>query len=121
MKITILACILLVLIFVPSEFADGPDKIKITFINSSDQITRGVETEITVGVEYTFESGDEGEINLGFNSDKPNGFRMVESRIVQRGNGTAELKAKVIPVDWGQRARFTALVNLSKHPHETPW
>jgi hypothetical protein len=46
---------------------------------------------------------------------------MVDSHLIQRGSGSATLKAKVIPVDWGQRARFTAMVNLSKHPHEVPW
>ena len=121
----ILTCLCVViglgLLFVPSAIGNGPDKIKITFVNSPEQITRGVETEITVGFEYTLESADEGEINLGFNTDKPNAFRMVESLIVQRGNGTAELKAKVVPVDWGQRARFTVLINLSKHPHEARW
>jgi hypothetical protein len=121
----ILSCLCVViglgLMFVASVIGSGPDKIKITFVSSPEQITRGVETEITVGFEYTLESADEGEINLGFNTDKPKAATMVESLIVRRGNGTGELKAKVVPVDWGQRARFTALVILSKHPHETRW
>jgi hypothetical protein len=121
----ILTCLCVVigmgLVFLPTAIGNGPDKIKITFVNSPEQITRGVETEITVGFEYTLESADEGEINLGFNTDEPKAATMVESLIVRRGNGTGELKAKVIPVDWGQRARFTALVILSKHPHEPSW
>ena len=101
--------------------ANSSDTIKITNLYSSEPVTRGVENEITVEVEYNLETGEEGEINLGFNTDKPNAFRMVDSRIVQRGSGSATLKAKVVPVDWGQRARFMALVNLSKHPHEARW
>jgi hypothetical protein len=46
---------------------------------------------------------------------------MEDSVIVQKGAGTATLTAKVIPVDWGQRGRFTVLVNLSKYPHDFRW
>jgi hypothetical protein len=46
---------------------------------------------------------------------------MIDSRIVKRGSGVVTFKVKVIPVDWGERGRFSAMVNISKHPHEAPW
>ena len=105
----------------PGQTARTTDKIKITNVYAAEAVTRGVENEITVEVAYTFESADEAEINLGFNTDKPNAFKMVDSRIVTRGSGLVTFKVKVVPVDWGQRGRFTALVNISKHPHEALW
>jgi len=122
MRILIGIALLFALAFINAgKAANSPDTIKITNLYSAEPVTRGVENEITVEVEYNFDSADDGEINLGFNTDKPNAFKMVESQLIKRGAGNATLKAKVIPVDWGQRARFTAMVNLSKHPHEAPW
>jgi len=57
-------------------------------------------------------------LNLGFNAERANAFRMFDTHLVQKGQGVVTLKAKVIPPDWGEKARFTAMVNLSKHPHE---
>ncbi len=97
------------------------DKLKIISVDSAQPVVRGVENEFTIEVEYKLDSADEGEINMGFNLDRPNAFKMVDSFLVQKGQGVATLKAKVIPVDWGRRAGFTVMVNLSKLPHETRW
>jgi len=97
------------------------DAIKIISITSAQPVHRGVENEFTVEVEYNLESSDEGVIGLAFNLQDPNAYAIVETKIVQSGAGTATLKARVIPVDWKDRGRFTALVNLSKHPHEEKW
>ncbi|MGH9967834.1 MAG: hypothetical protein ACREBG_08340 [Pyrinomonadaceae bacterium] len=94
-----------------SAATEPQDKLKIISVNTSEPIVRGVENEFTVEVEYNLDSVDEGEINLGFNAERPNAFKMVESFIVQKGPGVATLKAKVVPVDWGQRAKFTVMVN----------
>ena len=101
--------------------ATSADRVKITSVTPAQPVVRGVENEFTVEVEYALDSADEGELNLGFNAERPNAFRMYDGRIVQKGAGTATLKAKVVPVDWGERARFTVLVNLSRHPHEARW
>jgi hypothetical protein len=101
--------------------ATSPDTIKIISVTPAQSVIRGVENEFTVEVEYNLVSEEEGEINLGFNSEKPQAFKMVDSYIVKKGSGTATLKAKVIPVDWGQRGKFMALVNLSKYPHDFRW
>ena len=116
-----IALLFVLMLVTHGSAASSANAIKITNLYTAEPVTRGVENEITVEVQYNFEAGDEGEINLGFNTDKPNAFRMVDSHLIQRGSGSATLKAKVIPVDWGQRARFTAMVNLSKHPHDAPW
>jgi hypothetical protein len=124
MKIILSICVgltLLVCCSVAGSGAAGNDKVKITRIAVEEPVTRGVEIEFTVEVEYKLDSADEGEINLGFNTDRPKAFKLVARSIVQKGKGTATLKARVIPVDWGRRGRFSAMVNLSKHPHEMRW
>ena len=120
-RIVTVFALLLLCWLVGGAQAPTADRVKITSVSAAQPIVRGVENEITVEVEYNLDSAVEGELNLGFNSERPNAFRMYDSRVVQKGAGTATLKAKVIPVDWGERARFTALVNLSKHPHEMRW
>lgn len=101
--------------------ATPQDRIKIISVNTAQPVVRGVENEFTVEVEYNLASEEEGEINLGFNTERPNRFKMVDSFIVRKGTGRATLKATIIPVDWGQRARFMVLVNLSKYPHDFSW
>src|SRR5436189_5925224 len=92
---------------VEGQTPSTPDKIKITNVYTAAPVTRGVENEITVEVGYTFASTDEAEIGLGFNTDKPSAFKMIEHRIVKRGSDTVTFKVTVIPVDWGEKARFT--------------
>lgn len=101
--------------------ANPQDKIKIISVSAAQPVIRGVENEFTVEVEYNLDSEEEGEINLGFNTERPARFKMVESLIIKKGAGTATLKATVIPVDWGQKAKFFALVNMSKYPHDFRW
>ena len=116
------ALLLIALAFIAQgQTPSNPDKIKITNLYTAAPVTRGVENELTVEVAYTFESADEAEIGLGFNIDKPSAFKMIESRIVKKGTDAVTFKVKVIPVDWGERGRFAAMVYISKHPHEAPW
>jgi hypothetical protein len=98
-----------------------PDKVKIISVKSEKPVVRGVENEFTIEVEYNLETADEGELNMGFNLDRANAFRMVDTHLVQKGQGVVTLKAKVIPPDWEEKARFTVMVNLSKHPHGMYW
>ncbi|HKR00356.1 MAG TPA: hypothetical protein VJT09_06770 [Pyrinomonadaceae bacterium] len=120
--VSLLTCLALLLFYAPAGAVVGPqDRVKITNVRTAEPVVRGVENEFTVEVEYNLDSEEEGEINLGFNSQKPGAFKMEDSFIIKKGSGTATLKAKVIPVDWGQRAKFTALVNLSKYPHDFRW
>jgi hypothetical protein len=120
-KISVTLISILLCCLVGGAQASSGDRVKITSVTAAQPVVRGVENEFTVEVEYSLDSADEGELNLGFNAERPNAFRMYDSHIVQKGAGTATLKAKVIPVDWGERAHFMALVNLSRHPHEMRW
>jgi hypothetical protein len=95
---------------------ESPDKITILNISFSSPATRGVETEISVEVEYNFESDEEGMISIGFNTDKPNSYHMREKLNILKGVGTVTLKAKVIPVDWVEKGEFTLLTILTKKP-----
>ena len=97
------------------------DTVKILNITTANRVVRGVENEFTVEVEYNLESEQEGELQVGFNSDKPTSFIMKESLIVKGGTSLATIKAKVIPPDWGERAKFEVIVNLSKYPHDMKW
>lgn len=100
---------------------EGKDAIRIVSVTSAAPIQPGRECEITVEVEYTLDAVEEGEINVGFNTDNPKHFRMIDSRIVKRGSGTVSLAVKVVPVDWQERSRFKVLVNLSEFPHRSSW
>ena len=103
------------------EKTEKPDRIKILQITPSERVTRGTEVEFTFDLEYKLESAEEGSINIGFNTDNPNSYRTSESEIVKKGSGTVTIKVKTVVVDWGKRGRFTAFVNLSKHPHDLNW
>jgi hypothetical protein len=52
-------------------------------------------------------------VELGFNSDRPNSWKIVAQQTVQRGGQRVVLKAVVIPVDWRERGRFSALINIA--------
>jgi hypothetical protein len=97
---------------------ESPDKITILNVSSPSPVTRGVETEISVEVEYNFESNDEGVISIGFNTDNPTSYHMRENLNIKRGAGTVTLKTKVIPVDWADRGQFTVSTILAKKPME---
>ncbi|HKF59538.1 MAG TPA: hypothetical protein VKJ45_29125 [Blastocatellia bacterium] len=121
-----LLCMIAILPLVPMSPSErraraSGDTIKIVNITSARPVHRGVENEFTVKVEYTLDSEDDGIIMLGFNTQAPKASVMVQSEVVHKGSGTTKFRAKVIPVDWEERGKFAALVNLSKYPHENPW
>jgi len=125
MKQWLLLCVCLLLLCWPGNSvpvaAVAKDSIKIKKVTAAQPVVAGAENEFTVEVEYHLTSADQGELNIGFNSAKPDRYNMVGSRIVSHGAGTETLKAKVIPVDWHEQVKFKVTVNLSKYPHEMEW
>jgi hypothetical protein len=113
---------LLVGCYLSGEAQDkSADTIKIISVTTTKPVTRGVENEFTVEVEYNLDSKDEGIINLGFNTQKPTSFVMEDGRIVKKGSGNITLKAKIIVVDWGEKGMFMMSAILSEHPHGSNW
>ncbi len=53
---------------------------------------------------------------LGFNCDDPEGFRIMDTRIVEASAGTVGFNVKVIPVGWGDRAQFSIAAVLETYP-----
>ena len=70
-----------------------------TISRPSGPVTRGVETEITAEIEYTLETADESAVNVGFNSEEPNKFKMREHIDIHRGTDRLQVKLTIIPVD----------------------
>ncbi|RPJ54827.1 MAG: hypothetical protein EHM23_28050 [Acidobacteria bacterium] len=89
-----------------------PDEVLITAVTSDKSIVRGVETEITVSVDYRLQSADEAALMLGFNNEDPVRVTPKDTLLVKAGTGSATLKATVVPVDWGERGTFRAVVML---------
>ncbi len=91
---------------------EKPDSVLIKTVASDKNVVRGVESEITVAVDYRLQSADEAVLMLGFNTDDPVRVTPKDTLIVKAGTGTATLKGTVVPVDWGDRGAFRAVVML---------
>jgi hypothetical protein len=86
-----------------------------------ERVVADQEQEVSVVIVYDLKSAEHGEINLGFNADDPNAFKIVTSKIVDKGKGQVVLTARVTPRYWGEHVFFKAYANLSEHPHTTEW
>ncbi len=110
---------------VTSDDSQTLDKVAILIIQPGGPVTRGVETDFTFDIQYTLESIDEGVLTIGFNTGshgaKPNAFEEVESRVIERRTDRISVKAKVIPVDWGDRARFRVSVSIGPKRENSTW
>ena len=100
--------------------SDNKDRIRIVSIEPSGPVTRGVETEVTAEIEYTLETADESALNVGFNSEDPNKFKMLEHIDIRRGTDRLKVKFTIIPVDWARRGRFAMLANIGRGQGK-PW
>jgi hypothetical protein len=100
---------------------DGGDKIRIVGVTPSRPVVAGRGNEFTVEVEYDLQSAEKGEINLGFNTKRSDGYTISKTAKVSKGAGTLTLKTKVTPPKRGPGGRFVCYVNLSKRPHESVW
>ena len=99
-------------VLAPSPAAAQQDRVAIVSVTPSGPVTRGVEVEFTFEVDVTLGTRDEAVVHLGFNAERPNSWKMVAQQVVSRGDQRVVLKAVVIPVDWRERGRFSALINI---------
>jgi hypothetical protein len=97
------------------------DKISILAISPNPPLKRGVPIELTVDVEADLESTDAGTAEIGFNTDSPASFRMVDSRKLQAGAQRFTFVVKVVPVDWGESGDFMVMVNMGAVATGTSW
>ena len=95
----------------PAAEAPGKDAIEILSI-SPQQVTRGVPVEITVDVQVTLESAFEGHVGLGFNGQAPERFTEADTRTVAAGTQQLTFITEIVPVDWGDRGRFSVSAYL---------
>jgi hypothetical protein len=99
------------------------DKIRILSFQPSGPVKLGVENQFTIQVEADLQSAKEGIARVGFNLDSPTSFRMIDSRDLHEGIQKVSFTVKTKPVNWGDRATFTMIVNMSPkktEPEFTP-
>jgi hypothetical protein len=101
--------------------ASSQDRVEILSVLPAGSVTRGVEMEFTLDIEYTLDSLDDGVLSVGFNTDRPNAYRIVETRAIERGTDRLSVKAKAVPVDWQERGEFRVMVNIGPKREEANW
>jgi hypothetical protein len=110
---------------VTSDDSGTKDKVAILVIQPAGPVPRGVETEFTFDIQYTLETIDEGVLTIGFHTgshgSRPNAFEEIESRAIKRGTDRITVKARVIPVDWGERGQFAVSVNIGPKREDSTW
>ena len=100
---------------------EARDTLRIVTIQPPGPVTRGVEVEFVIDVDVTLATEDEALLHLGFNTDDPNRFRMIEYWSIRRGTERVTFKAKVVPPDWGKRGQFAVVVNIGPKEPGVRW
>ena len=117
-------CFLATLLLVGTTGHAAPthkDTIKILAISPDPPLKRGVPIELTVDVQADLQSTDAGTAMIGFNTDNPVGFKMVDSRRLLAGAQRFTFVVKVAPVDWGDRGDFMVMVNMGPESRGASW
>ncbi|MFT3868061.1 MAG: hypothetical protein QM715_06135 [Nibricoccus sp.] len=69
-------------------------------------------TKITLKVRYKFRSKNGGILQLAFNVDGPNSFRVLSTEELNNAEGEIEISATTTPKDWDEASPFRAVVLL---------
>lgn len=95
------------------------DAITIVSVTPATGLVDGQSTSFDVKVKYTLNTGDQGEIEVGFNSDDVSYYTMNTSSVfdVIKGSGTHTFTVTATPKNWGGSQHFQAYVNIAKTPH----
>jgi hypothetical protein len=94
-----------------SAMAQARDSIRIVSVSPAGPITRGVSVALSVVVDVYLDSKPGGTVQIGFNTENPNRYRMVDKRTVTRGSARLTFEVLTIPVDWGGEGKFSVYVN----------
>lgn len=97
------------------------DSITIISVTPSSGLLPGVATTFVINVEYNLVSVDNGEINLGFNTDVVGTYKIVKEILVTKGSGQYQFNVTIVTKNWGSSGNFGVYVNLSEYPHGTTW
>jgi hypothetical protein len=90
--------------------AAGPqatDHARVLSVSPGGPLTRGVPVVLTITIEADLESGRSGMVQIGFNDEEVNRFRMIQGRQLHPGRDTVVFTCRVVPVDWGTQGQFT--------------
>lgn len=88
------------------------DVVDIVSIAPGGPLTRGVPQLLTIVIDAKLTSASAGVVQVGFNDEAPDRFRMTERRTITGGSQRIEIRARAIPVDWGSEGSFTVAVRL---------
>jgi len=97
------------------------DTIAILAISPEPPLKRGVPIELAVDVEADLQSSDAATAMIGFNTDNPVGFKMVDSHKLLSGAQRFTFVETVTPVDWGDRGDFTVVVHIRPESSGDSW
>lgn len=103
------------------------DFINIISVTPDSGLVDGVETYVSVVVEYSLVSGNLGVLQIGFNNVCDSAglpgagcyiqsyrFGIYENFLVNKGSGTHEFNVTIIPKDYGSQGDFKALATLTQ-------
>ena len=88
---------------------------------SPEVLIEGQETEVAVTIAYELLSREAGEINLGFNAGRGNGYTIIGSTVIKIGQGETIVRARLVPMRTGKLPFAKIFVNLSEYPHRQKW
>lgn len=100
------------------------DSIRIISVTPNSGLTNGVSTTFVVDVEFRLSSVDNGEINLGFNTEEVDRYKIIRQYQVFKDAGQLQQLQFIVTVvvkNWGNEGDFAVYVNLSEFPHDTTW
>ena len=95
------------------------DFINIISVSPNSGLIDGVDTNFKVVVEYNLYSSNQGILQICFNNESINSYRVVENAnfYIYKSYGTYEFNVTVKPKDWGSQGDFKVLAVLD----EIPW
>jgi len=98
----------------------------ITIINVTPSSDLDIDTSyaFTVEVSYNLTSDNQGELNIGFNTNSVNTFIMdTNSKIIisSGGSGSHTFSVTATTKDYGVNGDFKAFVNIADYPHESTY
>ena len=100
---------------------DRRDRIAILSVSPSPPLTRGVPVELTIDVAVDLQSTDAGDAMIGFNTEGPVRFMMVDNHKLQPGVQQFTFVVTVTPIDWGDRGDFSVMVSMGPERNGAEW
>lgn len=97
------------------------DTISILGVSPNPPLQRGVPIELTIDVEADLQTTESGTARIGFNTDSPVAFRMLDGHKLLAGPQRFTFVVKVTPVDWGDRGDFMVMVNMGPESTGVSW